>query len=314
MGDVMMDIDASVPNLESILIARGSDVPTRIRMTQGGSAANTAAWLRVNDQRASLLGAIGEDSSGELVTNALRSHGVMPLLSVHPDFPTGMCIVITESDGSRTMLPSSGANAHFDPDDIEALWPTDSLDHFHLSAYSLFHHTTGKSAIAAIKKARQESLTVSIDPASHALIPMHSSIVIEALSSSNLLLANLEEAQSLFRIATREPTIPIPDREQMLHTLLSLLSSGTDLSPVVVVTLGNDGAIAMARNGIVEQAPAGLAEVIESTAGAGDAFNAGFLTHWIAHPHDIVGALYSGNNSAASALTRVGASPEPRNS
>ena len=42
----------------------GSDVPGRVSLVQGGSAANTARWLGRLGARASLVGAVGRDATG----------------------------------------------------------------------------------------------------------------------------------------------------------------------------------------------------------------------------------------------------------
>lgn len=314
MGDVMIDIDVSVPLLDSLIDARGSDLPTLIQMTQGGSAANTAMWLTLSGHRVHFLGSVGNDSAGVSATATLKNHGMIPLLKINPDYPTGMCLVITESDGGRTMLPSSGSNAHLSVTDLETLWPTQDPAHFHLSAYSLFHEITSQSALHALRRASASNVTVSIDPSSHALIPPHSEMILESLGFADVLLANLEEAETLYKVSQGRSFTSPPTREQVLHELVGLLNPDSTITPIVVVTLGEGGAIAVKRGGSVEYAAAHHIDSIISTAGAGDAFNAGFLTSWLRHTDNLQLALEHGNQTAARALTRVGASPETQNS
>jgi ribokinase len=119
LGDLMIDV---VARLDAPL-AFGSDSPSTITLFDGGSAANTAAWL----------GWLGTPTGD-------------------PTRPTGTCIVLVTPDGERTMLPSAGANDALQPADIS----TDLLmagDHLHLSAYSLLREGSRDAALAALRLA-----------------------------------------------------------------------------------------------------------------------------------------------------------------
>ncbi len=314
MGDIMIDIDLRIPSLESLIRTRGSDLPTEVQLTQGGSAANTASWLSLLGDRVVLFGAVGEDIAGQSAEKAMQALGVVPLFARDPQAPTGMCIVITEGDGSRTMIPSAGANANLGMAVLDQLWPHESLSHFHLSAYSLFHQQTGDTAINALQKARDLGATVSLDPASHALISHHVSAIRKGLKLSNVLLANQEEAEELFRSATSLKSKLLPPPEEILQELLTLLDTDSNRDRVVVVTLGEAGSMAMSDSGDLVIAECRLVPQIQSTVGAGDAFNAGFLHAWVPNHGDLQLALHEGNSTAAQALSRVGASPMSGNS
>lgn len=313
MGDIMIDIDLRVPSLHSLIEARGSDLVTEIHLTQGGSAANTASWLSLCGNRVLLLGAVGQDIAGLSAVGAIEKHGVIPLLKIDPEAPTGMCIVITEPDGSRTMLPSPGSNSNLSHADLDSLWPKEGFNHFHLSAYSLFHEQTGETALSALMRARSSGVSISLDPASHALIPQHEHMILPALKLSNLLLANQEEAEAIYRSATRNKDDLLPPIEDMLQVLVGLLDADSTVESVAVVTFGAAGAMAMTRSGVLTSVASLPVDVISSTAGAGDAFNAGFLHEWVTDHGELQSALQGGAQTAAQALTRVGASPSAEN-
>lgn len=314
MGDIMIDIDLRIPSLESLIKTRGSDFPTEIQLTPGGSAANTASWLSFCGDHVVFFGAVGDDFAGRSAEGALEAIGVVPHLKHDPHFATGMCIVMTESDGSRTMIPSPGANAYLGITDLELLWPPDGVHHFHLSAYSLFHEQTSATALKALQKAYELGATISLDPASHALIPQHLNVIHQALRLTNVLLANQEEAEALFKSVTKLGSKLSPSVEEMLPTLLSLLHTESTKDLAAVVTLGEAGSISLNGRGEYAIAQGPSIHQIESSAGAGDAFNAGFLHTWLKDPTDLQSALQGGNHTAAQALTRVGASPVSRNS
>lgn len=314
MGDIMIDVDLRIPSLESLISTRGSDFPTEIQLTQGGSAANTASWLSLLGDRVALLGAVGEDIAGDSAEKAMLALGVVPLFARDSQTPTGMCIVITEGDGSRTMIPSAGANAKLGLTTLERMWPHVGLNHFHLSAYSLFHQQTGETAIRALEKTRNLGATVSLDPASHALIPRHARAIRQALRLTNVLLSNQEEAEAIYRSTSDVTSKAVPPPEEILPALLTLLDTDSKRDRVVVITLGEAGSMAMSGSGELVIAKSRYVPQIQSTAGAGDAFNAGFIHAWIPNHGDLQSALHGGNSIAARALTRVGASPMSGNS
>ena len=74
----------------------------------------------------------------------------------------------------------------------------------------------------------------------------------------------------------------------------------------VVVKCGPRGALG-SRAGSVADIPARPVEVVDTT-GAGDAFGAGFLLAWLAGD-PLADALTAGADTAATAVTRVGAGP-----
>ena len=74
LGDLMLDVVlAPARALES-----GTDVPGRVSLVQGGSAATTARWLGRLGARSSLIASVGRDAAGRALVEALRSDGVTP--------------------------------------------------------------------------------------------------------------------------------------------------------------------------------------------------------------------------------------------
>ncbi len=58
VGDVITDVVATLHTP----LATGSDTPARIRVTGGGQAANTAAWLAAAATPVTLVGVVGDGS------------------------------------------------------------------------------------------------------------------------------------------------------------------------------------------------------------------------------------------------------------
>jgi sugar/nucleoside kinase (ribokinase family) len=283
LGDVMVDVVARL----SGPLAPGSDSHAVIRFHGGGSAANTAAWLAHAGTEPLLVGRVGDDERGQTVRDELRAAGVEVALAVDPELPTGTCIVLVGPDGERTMAPDAGANdglAETDlPDELIA-----SAAHMHVAGYALLRSGSRPAARAAILRALEGGLNVSVDPSSAALL---SPEFLDDAHGAGLLLPNAEEAQMLS--GERDP-------ERSARALAARFGE-------VVVTLGADGALWTDGRRSVQCDAVPVEAVVDST-GAGDAFAAGLLAARLdgAAPEE---ALAAGARLAAEAVARPGGRP-----
>ena len=283
VGDVMVDVVVRL----SEPLARGSDAPATIRFHGGGSAANTAAWLAAAGAEPVLVGTIGDDERGRAARAGLVAHGVDARLAVDPELPTGTCLVLVGSDGERTMAPDAGANDALDDGDL-----ADDLlgggGHLHVSGYSLLRAGSRDAARAAIARASRTGMTVSVDPASSALL---SPDFLDWADGAGLLLPNASEAHALTGDS---------DPERAARALAERFGE-------VVVTLGPAGALWTDGEAVLRAAAEPVDEVVDTT-GAGDAFAAGLLSARVAGM-STAEALAAGCRLAARAVTQPGARP-----
>jgi sugar/nucleoside kinase (ribokinase family) len=157
LGDLMVDVVARINDP----LARGSDTAARISVEGGGSAANVAAWAAVLGADVSLVCRVGRDDRGRAAVDELRDVDVR--VTVDYERPTGTCVVLVEPGGERTMLPDPGAND-------APLGEIPLGDHLHVVGYALLRDGPRASALAAITRAREAGMTVSVDPSSWALL------------------------------------------------------------------------------------------------------------------------------------------------
>jgi sugar/nucleoside kinase (ribokinase family) len=285
LGDVMVDV---VCRLDGP-IALGSDAPARIEFGCGGSAANVSAWAAVARGAGAapvLAGRIGADERGRSAEAELRAVGVETRLAVDPERPTGTCVVLVGPDGERSMVPDPGANDRLAEEDL----PDDVLvegAHLHLTGYSLVRDGSRAAGRAAIARARDRGMSVSVDPSSAALL---SPAFMEELDGVGLLLPNAEEAAVL------------SGEEDVERAALVLAAR----IPEVIVTLGAAGALWTSRGRVCVVDAEGATPL--DTTGAGDAFAAGFLIARLsgAGPEQ---ALREGCRLAAVAVRTPGARP-----
>jgi sugar/nucleoside kinase (ribokinase family) len=300
VGDLMTDVVA----LTCEPTAVGSDTRSRVRVTGGGAAANTAAWLAEVGHPVAYVGRAGDDLPGRAAAAELSRAGVDARVVLDAGRATGACVVVVATDGQRSMFPDAGANAALSASDL----PFDLLGpgrppsappaHLHLSGYSLLNEGSRPAALAALDRARAAGLTVSLDPASAGpLRRTGPDRVLEWVGSLELLLANEDEACLLGGGA--DP----------LAAGAALAARGRVAE--VVVKLGPAGAAWFGPGGASARVEAVPVEVVDTT-GAGDCFAAGFLPTWLAGaagPVAAAAALRAGCALAARVVSRPGARP-----
>ncbi|MBE1497003.1 sugar/nucleoside kinase (ribokinase family) [Amycolatopsis lexingtonensis] len=283
VGDAALDVIAR----HDKPLPHGGDARAKIRFTGGGSGANTALWLRSLGAETTLLARIGNDPGGRLIRAELEAAGVRCAFAVDDEAPTCCVVVMVDGSGQRSMLADRGANQRFAPEDVtpEALA---GASHLHLSGYVLLDPPSRAAGLAALAAAREAGLTTSVDPqaAAHITDP---AAFLDDVRGVDLLMPNTEELVALTGSAD-----PVAAKE-----LLGAVGA-------VVVTAGLDGASWVDQDGVTS-VPAVEAECIDST-GAGDAFDAGVLTGWLAG-ESTVDVLRHGTRLGALAVGKVGPQP-----
>jgi sugar/nucleoside kinase (ribokinase family) len=283
LGDLMVDV---VVRLSGPL-AEASDAPAEIRFRGGGSAANTAAWLAAAGADVTLVGRAGDDERGRAAVEELRAAGVDTRVALDPDRPTGTCLVLIDPGGERTMAPDAGANDGLAAEDL----PDEVLTyagHLHVAGYALLREGSRPAARAAIERAAEGGLGVSVDPSSSALLDER---FLDLADGARLLLPNASEAHALAGDS---------DPEAAARALAQRFGE-------VVVTLGPGGALWTNGEEVLRAAAEPVDELADST-GAGDAFTAGFLAARVPGG-STAEALAAGCRLAARAVKTAGARP-----
>ncbi|HJQ42354.1 MAG TPA: PfkB family carbohydrate kinase [Jatrophihabitantaceae bacterium] len=284
LGDLMVDVLTTLAEPLQL----GSDTAAEVRWTGGGSAANTACWLATADVRSVFVGRVGDDVPGTAAVEQLRAAGVDPVVSVDVERPTGTCVVLVDAQHERTMIPSPGANAAITRADLDAVGLAPG-DHLHVSGYALFGgaHDTAR---AAIERAHELGLSVSIGAASSAPLRKAGAAAFFDWARDSTVFANRDEAQVLS--GTPDPT-----------AAAQAIAARTGHA---VVTAGADGAAWSDGEQVVSVAPDPV-RVLDST-GAGDAFSAGFLIARLGRAAPEV-ALARAHALAAEACRVIGGRP-----
>ncbi|TVT22872.1 ribokinase [Amycolatopsis acidiphila] len=283
VGDAGLDVVAR----HDQAVVHGGDSRATIRLEGGGAGANTALWLASTGTETTLLARIGDDAGGRLIRSELAAGGVECAFAVDAEAPTCCVVVLVDGDGQRSMLPDRGANARFRAEDVDSAVLAGAA-HLHLSGYVLLDPSSRPGGLAALAAAREAGLTTSVDPQAAALLTDPAAFL-DDVRGVDLLLPNTDELVAL--TGSADPAAA--------GALLEIVGA-------VAVTTGLAGASWVDADGVVS-VPAEDAECMDST-GAGDAFDAGVLSAWLAGK-STMDALRAGVHLGARAVSRVGAQP-----
>ena len=291
LGDLMLDVVLAPARA----LAVGTDVPGRVMLRQGGSAATTARWLARLGARSTLVCAVGRDNEGRALVSALESDRVRVRATRVAGERTGRIGVLVAPGGERSFVADRGAADRLAPADLAAA--TFRADLLHLPVYSLLGKPLGLAGRRAIELARAGGALVSLD-----------------LSSVGPLLADGRRA------ALRLVRDVAPDVLFATRVEAEAISGGRDttglgdVASIVVVKQGRSGASVLARSETgrlafdVATTPLDAAD----TTGAGDAFDAGFLVAWLGaeplarhRPATLRRAVLAAHRAAARQLSKV---------
>jgi ribokinase len=256
IGDVMVDV-VVIPIGP---FNRGSDTPSRVVVSPGGSAANQAVALAAAGAVTHLVAAVGDDEFGRAAATALAATAVHAHLQVCPGQRTGVVVALIDASGERSMLTDRGANLALGTDALDpALFGAGR--HLHLSGYVLLDEATRPVGLAALELAAAAGMTRSVDPCSAGpLAAVGADAFLSWTGGIEWCCANLDEGRAL--TGARHP-------DDVLAALRSYYRE-------TVVTLGPEGALLSGPGTERLYCSADHVEVADTT-GAGDAFTGTFL-------------------------------------
>lgn len=277
LGDLVEDV---VVWLAGPLRA-GTDNPSRVYRTRGGSAANVAMFAAPLVPTR-FVGRVGADPLGDALVGRLRDGGVDA--RVQRGGRTGCIVVLVHPDGERTMLPDRGASADLGPVPVD--WLRDAR-WLHLPAYALSAETSASSALAAVHAAASAGCAVSLDASSTSFLVEYGA------SRYRDLIAEIRPAV-LFANAAEAAALGLADRRPPAGSVFVIKNAA---DPTVVVR-DRDEPLRL---------PVPARRAARDSTGAGDAFAAGYLASAMAG-RNVVDSVRAGHHHAARVLDAPGAS------
>ncbi len=302
LGDVNADLTIQLPE-------RGRSGPDGAaggaagepRLTGGGTAGNTAAALAKLGVPVVFHGAVGDDGFGRFVAADLRATGVdMAGLVILADDPTCQVIAMLEPDGGRHLVVwplDMGALARFSPAHLDAgllagaAW-------MHTTGMCLRHEPVASAVLEGMRIARAAGVPVSLD------LNLRLELWGLPREVEAVVAAAVDLADVVFGSGPEEIVPLARAREHDVGSVETAALALAGGSRTVVARLGAGGAVAATATGRLVRGP-GFAVTLRNPVGAGDAFDAGFITAMV-EGLPLAEALRWGNALGALKVTREG--------
>ncbi|KAI1633411.1 Ribokinase-like protein [Biscogniauxia mediterranea] len=276
-------------------------------VSPGGKGANQAvACAKLSRSRSAprsdetahirMVGAVGADTYGGLLTSNLAAHGVDTSgVSSAAELKTGVAvIVVDEPTGQNRIILSPEANHSLRASQFSPALPGPAPD---LLVMQL--EVPLDVVLAALASARAASVPVLLNPAPAQPLPA------SAYDGLAHLVVNETEAAILAGV----PESTLDDEAGLERVGRIFLGRGVRN---VIVTLGGRGVFYMAAEGVEGEkkglVPAEKAKVVDTTA-AGDTFVGQYALEVVSHPgaFDIEAAVKKANRAAAKTVEKLGA-------
>lgn len=243
--------------------------------------------------RVGAIGAVGDDAFGRCLLNQLDEDNIttdgIRILKTHA---TGAAFVAYNADGSRSFVFSGGASAQLTPDMLHpALFSELRCLHLMGSTLSMSRDAL-YTCTRALEMAQQSGAKFSFDPNIRPeLLPVEEARAAFApfITAADVLIPTADELTALTRTSSIDAAVErlLSDKPQR----------------VIVVTHGADGCTVYTQHG-AQHVPGFSVEEVDPT-GAGDCFDAGFLSGWL-NDAPLTDAARFANACGALAVTRQG--------
>ncbi|WP_255771749.1 ribokinase [Pseudarthrobacter sulfonivorans] len=259
----------------------------------GGKSANQAVAASRLGADVLLVGAVGDDSNGQMLLSSASGAGVDVGNVRTAPAETGVAVIAVDADGENNIIISAGANGTLTPADVAAA--ADVIDG--AAVVCLCLEVSMDTVLAAAQAGHDAGATVVLNLSPYAEIPQ------QLADLTDVLLVNAHEASQFLGSAE----IPGSDGDAGDWETVRLRFAERGLQRVLV-TLGANGSVVLdslagPEQQLVQIAPVRVNAV--DTTGAGDAFT-GAVAARLAAGASLADAAAFASIAAALATTRKG--------
>lgn len=258
-----------------------------VAYTPGGKGANAAVAFAKLGGECVFCTKLGRDAHGQRLYEYYKQCGInTSYIKVDPDSPTGLAVVIKESNGSNRIIVYPGANRTLNNDNI--------IDAFNSRPDALYlgFEIPFSMAVAAAKIARANNVPIFVDAA-----PASKEYALESLPEVEIFSPNETE--------TFEYTGVMPKgTDSCLKAAYSLFQKVK--AKYIVIKLGSRGAFFFDGKHF-DLIPAYRPDEVVDTTAAGDTFTAAMTLEYL-RSGNIKEAIKFGAAAAAISVSRKGAS------
>jgi sugar/nucleoside kinase (ribokinase family) len=280
-----LNLDLILYGLPEALPPERELLASRMMLTLGSSSAIVAHNLAALGCSVGFQSKIGDDDLGRIALERLAQGGVHveKVLRIANGSQTGLTVIV-QREKLRNILTYPGTIFELRVEDLDFDYLT-SAKHFHLSSYYLQRGLT-EHIPEIFRRIKAAGLTISLDTNDDPDDGWKSGLQ-EALRYVDVFMPNGREAQKITGAGD-------------IETAAAALA---EYVPLVVVKVGEAGAIAW--RGRERLASPGMRVDFVDPVGAGDSFDAGFLSQYV-RGADLEQCLATANRAGAFSTTRPG--------
>ncbi len=252
----------------------------------GGSVANSIAGLSRLGNKVGFIGKVNDDDLGQKYEDGLKKENVDYFyLKKKEELPTGTCLILITPDSERTMCTFLGTAGKINENDVDIDAVKKSAITF-LEGYLWDEGEPKKAFDKAIENAKKVAMSLS----DLFCVERHKPHFLDLVKKKlDITFANEQEITSLISAKNFNEVIDF----------------SKNLKKLIVITRGENGAVAVNGNEIVECSVQKNLKIVDLT-GAGDLFAAGFL-HGHVNRLPLNKSLEIGTEMSSKIIQKIGA-------
>ena len=286
VGSSNMDLSMNmykVPEVGETLIDDGG-----VAYIPGGKGGNAAVALLKLGADCCFCAKVGADLHGQKLYQYYKDLGIdTSYIKVDRDNPTGLAVVMKESDGNNRIVVYPGANNHLSVDSIEEAFDCNP------DALYIGFEIPFTTALAAAKMAEARGIPIFVDAA-----PANADYPLESLPFLEVFSPNESETETYTGILPQ-------GADSALRAALALYKRVK--ARYIVIKQGDRGAFVYDGKHFFVVPAMRLGKAIDTTA-AGDAFTAALTVEYMNNGGNIADAAQYGVAAGAITVTKRGAS------
>ena len=252
----------------------------------GGSVANSIVGLSQLGNKAGFIGKVSDDDLGNKYEKGLKKENVQFFYSKKKEtIPTGTCLILITPDSERTMVTFLGTAGKINENDIDSNAVKNSEILF-LEGYLWDEGEPKKAFEKAINNGNKVAMSLS----DLFCVERHKPHFLDLVKNKlDITFANEQEIMSLIDVKKFDDVI----------------NFAKETNKLIVITRGDEGAIAINKNEIVECSAKKNLKIKDLT-GAGDLFAGGFL-HGLINNKSTKESLETGTEMSSKVIEIIGA-------
>ena len=256
------------------------------KTVSGGSVANSIVGISQLGNKVGFIGKVSDDDLGSKYEEGLKKEKVEYFYSKKKEeLPTGTCLILVTPDSERTMCTFLGTAGKINESDVssDAIKKSEII---FLEGYLWDEGEPKKAFDKAINNANKVAMSLS----DQFCVDRHKSHFLDLVKNKlDITFANEQEFTSLIDAKNFDEVINFSKK----------------LDKIIVITRGENGAIAIKGNEVVECGIKKGLKIVDLT-GAGDLFASGFL-HGHVNNMSLKDSLDKGTEMSSKVIQQIGA-------